>query len=96
MAEVKKYSDGKPAAKKPKSNASPTNFTCEDFPVLQVSVSELQKDLTLKTSECSKLHSDLCLERESFQLEKHSALDRISELEKQLLEFQQKHAILQG
>ena len=96
MAEVKKYSDGKPAAKKPKSNASPTNFTCEEFPVLQVSVSELQKDLTLKTSECSKLHSDLCLEREFFQLEKHSALERISELDKKLLEFQQKHAILLG
>ena len=96
MAEVRKYSDGKPAAKKPKSNASPTNFNCEDSPVLQVSVSELQKVLTLKTSECSKLHSDLCLEREFFQLEKHSALDRISELEKQLLEFQQKHAISKG
>ena len=94
--EVNKNSDGKPAAKKPKPNASPTNCICENCPVLQVSISELQKDLTLKTSECSKLHSDLCLEREFFQLEKQSTLDRISELEKHLLEFQQKHAILQG
>ena len=94
--EVNKNSDGKPAAKKPKPNASPTNCICENCPVLQVSISELQKDLTLKTSECSKLHSDLCLEREFFQLEKQSTLDRISELERHLLEFQQKHAILQG
>ena len=31
-----------------------------------------------------------------FQLEKQSALEKISELEKQLLDFQQKSAILQG
>ena len=48
--EVNKNSDGKPAAKK--QNASPTNFICENCPVLEVSISELQKDLTLKTSEC--------------------------------------------
>ena len=61
--EVNKNSDGKPAAKKPKPNASPTNCICENCPVLQVSISELQKDLTLKTSECSKLHSDLFRKR---------------------------------
>ena len=42
------------------------------------------------------MHSHLCSEREIFQLEKKSALDKISELEKQLLDFQQKHAILEG
>ena len=42
------------------------------------------------------MYSDLCLEREFFQLEKQGTLDRISELEKQLLEFQQKHAISKG
>ena len=49
--EVNKNSDGKPAAKKPKRNASPTNFICEKYPVLQLSISEPQKDLTLKISE---------------------------------------------
>ena len=42
------------------------------------------------------LHSHLCSERKNFQLEKQSTLDNISELEKQLLDFQQKHTILQG
>ena len=60
--EVNKNSDGKPAAKKPKRNASPTNFICENCPVLQVSISLLQEDITLKTSECSELHSHLCSE----------------------------------
>ena len=60
--EVNKKSDGEPAAKKPKRNASPTNFICENCPVLQVSISLLQEDITLKTSECSELHSHLCSE----------------------------------
>ena len=94
--EVKKNSDGEPAAKKPKQNASPTDFICENCPALQVSISQLQEDLALKTSECSELHSHLRSEREFFQLEKQSTLDKISELEKQLLDFQQKHAILEG
>ena len=42
------------------------------------------------------MHSHLCLERELFQLEKQSALDKISELEKQLLDFKQKYVILDG
>ena len=94
--EVNKISDGEPAAKKPKRNTSPINFISEKCPVLQVSISQLQEDLTLKTLECSELHSHLCLERAFFQLEKQSALDKISELEKWSLDFQQKHAILQG
>ena len=93
--EVNKNCDGKPAAKIPKRNSSPTNFICENCPALQVSVSQLQEDLTLKTSECSELHSHLCSEREFFQLEKQSALEKFSELEKQLLDFKQKYAILE-
>ena len=96
MPEVDKNFDGEPAAKKPKRNAIPTNFNWENCPVLQVSISQLQKDLTLKTSECSELHSHLCSKREFFQLQKQSALDKISELEKQFVDFQQKDAILQG
>ena len=96
MPEINKNSDGEPAAKKPKQNASSTNVICENCPVLQVSISQLQEDLTLKTSECSELHSYLRSERDFFQLEKQSALDKISELEKQRLDFQQKHAILEG
>ena len=87
MPEVNKNSDGEPAAEKPKRNASPNDFICENCPVLQVSISQLQEDFTLKTSECSELHSHLCSEREFFQLKKKSALDKISELEKQLLDF---------
>ena len=94
--EVNKNSVGEPAAKKPKQNASPTNFICENCPVLEASISQLQEDLTLKVSECLELHSHLCPESEFFQLEKQSALDKISELEKKLLDFQQKHAILEG
>ena len=52
MPEVNKNSDGNPAAKKSKRNAIPTNFICEKCPGLEVSISELQKDLNLKTSEC--------------------------------------------
>ena len=94
--EVNKNSDGKSATKKKQRNASPTNLICENCPVLQDSISQLQEDLIVKTSQCSELHSHLCSESELFQLEKQSALDKISELEKQLLDFQQKHAILQG
>ena len=94
--EVQENFDGEPAAKKSKQNASPTNFNCDNCPVLQVSISQLQKDPILKTSESSALYSHLCSERELFQLEKQSAVDKISKLEKQLLDFQQKHAILQG
>ena len=61
--EVNKNSDVEPAAKKPKPNTSP-NFNCENCPVLQVSISQLQNDLTLKTSECSELNSHLFSERE--------------------------------
>ena len=64
--------------------------------MLQISISQLQEDLTLKIPECSELHSNLCSERQFFQLEKQSALDKLSELEKQLLDFQQKHAIVRG
>ena len=42
------------------------------------------------------MNVNACSEREFFQLEKQSALDKISELEKLLLDFQQKHAILEG
>ena len=94
--EVNKNSDGEPATKNTKRNASPTKFICENCPDLPVSISQLQKDLSLKTSECSELHSHLRSEREFFQLEKQSALEKISELEKQLLDFQQKHAIVPG
>ena len=66
--EVKESFDGKLAAKKPKLNASPANFNCENCPVLQVSISQLQKYPTLKTSECSELHSYLCSEREFFSV----------------------------
>ena len=106
MPEVNKNSDDESVAKKPKQNANPTNFICESCPVLQVSISQLQEDLTLKTSEWSELLSHLCSKREFFELEKQSAkflnkifrtkLDKIFELEKQLLDFQQKDAILQG
>ena len=61
--DVNKNSDGEPAAKKPNRNASSTNFICENCPVLQVFISQLQEDLTLKTSECSELHSHLYSER---------------------------------
>ena len=94
--EVKENFDGEPAPKKSKQNTSPSNFNCENCPVLQVSVSQLQEELTLETSECSELHSHSCSEKEFFQLEKQSKLDKISELEKQLLDFQQKYAILEG
>ena len=50
----------------------------KNCPVLQVSISQLQEDLTLKTSKCSELHSHFCSEREFLQLEKQSALDKIS------------------
>ena len=40
--EISRNSNGEPAAKKPKQNASPTNFFCENCPVLQVSISQLQ------------------------------------------------------
>ena len=60
-SEVEENFDGEPAAKKSK-NSSPTNFNCENCPVLQVSISQLQEDLTLKT-ECSELNSPLCSER---------------------------------
>ena len=66
--EVKESFDGELAAKKPKLNASPTNFNCENCPVLQVSISQLQKYPTLKTSECSELHSYLYSEREFFSV----------------------------
>ena len=36
MPEVNKNSDGKPAAKKPKQNASPANLNYKNYPVLQV------------------------------------------------------------
>ena len=51
--------------------------------------------ITLLLSQKKIVNVNACSEREIFQLEKQSALDKISELEKQLLDFQQKHAILQ-
>ena len=92
--EVNKNSDSEPAAKKPKQNTIHTNFNSENCPVLQVFISQLQEELTLKTSECSELHSHLC--QKKIHLEKQSAPDRVFESERQLLDFQQKYAILQG
>ena len=51
--------------------------------------------ITLLASQKKIVNVNACSEREIFQLEKQSALDKISELEKQLLDFQQKHAILE-
>ena len=51
--------------------------------------------ITLLQSQKKKVNVNACSEREIFQLEKQSTLDKISELEKQLLDFQQKHAILE-
>ena len=79
--ELNKNSDGEPAAKKPKQNASSTNFSCENCPVFKVSISQLQEDLNLKLSGYSELHSYLCSERQIFQLEKHNALYKLSKLE---------------
>ena len=72
--EVKESFDSELAAKKPKLNAGPINFNRENCPVLQVSISQLQRYPTLKTSECSELHSYLCSEREFFSVgeTKHS------------------------
>ena len=42
------------------------------------------------------MHSHLCSETQFLHLEKQSVIDKLSELEKQLLGFQQKHATVQG
>ena len=95
--EVNKNSDGKPAAEKPKRSASPTNSSCENCPVLQLCISQLKEELTLKKIQMLIIAFTFMFTKTIFfQLEKQSALDKISELEKQLLDFQQKHAILQG
>ena len=93
--EVNKNSDGKPAAEKLKRSASPTNSSCENCPVLQLCISQLKEELTLKKIQMLIIAFTFMFTKTIFfQLQKQSALDKISELEKQLLDFQQKHAIL--
>ena len=53
-------------------------------------------EITLLPSQKQIVNVNTCSEREIFQLEKQSALDKFSELEKELLDFQQKHAILEN
>ena len=88
-------SDGELAPKKQKTNASPSTFSCQKCHVLKCSLSKLQNDLDLKTAECNDLHSHLDLQKESFEKQMKGALEKISELEKQLHDFEQKHGDLQ-
>ena len=60
-----------------------------------LSLSKLQKDLDLKTAECNDLHSCLDLQKESFEKQIKCALEKISDLEKQLHYFEKKHGNLQ-
>ena len=62
---------------------------------MKCSLSKLQNDLDLKTAECNDLHSRLDLQKESFEKQIKSALEKISDLEKQLHQFEQKHDDLQ-
>ena len=84
-------SDGEPAAKKLKTDSSPSNLSCQECSVLKCSLSKLQNDLNLKTAECNDLHSRLDLQKESFEKQIKSALEKISDLEKQLHHFERKH-----
>ena len=52
--------------------------------VLKCFLSKLQNDLDLKTAECNDLHSRLDLQKESFEKQIKSALEKICDLEKQL------------
>ena len=88
--------DGEPAVKKNKKTDSiRSNFSCQECSVLKCSLSKLQNDPNLKIVECNDLHSRLDLQKESFQKKIKSALEKISDLEKQLHHFEQKHGDLQ-
>ena len=58
------------------------------------SLSKLQNDLHLKIVECNDLHSRLDLQKESFEKQMKGALEKISDLEKPLHDFEQKHGNL--
>ena len=59
------------------------------------SLSKLQNELDLKTAECTDLHSCLDLQKESFEKQMKGVLEKLSDLEKQLQDFEQKHGNLQ-
>ena len=90
-------SDGEPAAKKKKqkTDSSLSNLSCQECSILKCSLYKLQNDLNLKTEECNDLHSRLDLQKESFEKQIKSALEKISDLEKQLHHFERKHGDLQ-
>ena len=60
-----------------------------------LSPAKLQNDPDLKTAECNDLHLRLDLEKELLEKQLKSALEKISDLEKQLHYFEQKHDVLQ-
>ena len=62
--------------------------------VLKCSLSKLQNDLHLKIAECNDLHPSLDLQKESFEKQMKGALEKISDLEKPLHDFEQKHGNL--
>ena len=76
-------------------NTSASNFVCPECVSLKCSISKLQNELNLKTAECTELHSLLDSQKEKYENEKQSTLEKISDLEKQLQDFKQKHGILE-
>ena len=89
-------SDGEPAAKKTKNRFQSFKFTLSGVSCFEMlSLSKLQNDLDLKAEECNDLHSHLDLQKESFEKQIKSALEKIYNLEKQLHYFEQKHGNLQ-
>ena len=81
--------------KNKKTDSSPPNLCCQECPVLKCTFSILQKDLDLKTAERNDLHSCLDLQKESFEKQIKCALEKTSDLEKQLHYFEEKHGNLQ-
>ena len=83
--------DGQPATKKTKTDTSPSasNFICHDCLGLISSIFQLQNDLALKTAECNEIANTIVSK------EFEGALPKISFLEEQLYDFQQKHCCLQ-